>query len=73
MRLSMPNVAEESNREELLKEIEKLESDIAAGLSDEFSKEAPVTPPLIEKRYLEWPGKRSGNPSKTSLGSIIDL
>ena len=68
MRLSMPNVAEESNREELLKEIEKLESDIAAGLSDDFSKEAPVTPPLIEKRYLEWPGKRSGNPSNNEFG-----
>ena len=68
MRLSLPNIAEETNREELLKEIEELESEIAAGLSEDFSKQTPVTPPLIEKRYLEWPGKRSGKPSEGEFG-----
>ena len=60
MRLSLPTAVDEpnNNREELLKEIEKLESEIA-DFQNDMSDEPSVTPPSVEKRYLEWPGKRS--------------
>ena len=61
MRLSLPVPDIDSNREELLKEIAALESDIA-GFSKELLNDVSVTSPNIEKRYLEWPGKRSLQP-----------
>ena len=58
MRLSLPTSDDDANREELLKEIDALMADISS-FSEEQPSEVPVSLSKIQKRYLEWPGKRS--------------